>query len=269
MVNGNSNFTDYSFEFSAVGNNGSVTIETVSSSGGDKRAFIDYVSITRNVPCTYYWYTATDTIGTETEVAITPSSTSWYYFSATSPAGCERTDSVEVVVNTPVHTVLSVIECESYTWVDGDGVTYTETGDYTYSHEDANGCTQVDTLHLTIYHSTNQSYTVDTCEAYKWEGATNVTYTQSGDYTYKHKDEHGCWQVDTLHLTIHNPVHQSYTVDTCGIYMWIDGETYTASGDHTYSHEDTNGCTQVDTLHLTIHNPTNLGFTETAYDSYT
>ncbi len=40
--------------------------------------------------------------------------------------------------------------CESYTWSSGSGETYTQSGVYMYAHDDANGCTQVDTLFLTI-----------------------------------------------------------------------------------------------------------------------
>ena len=51
-----------------------------------------------------------------------------------------------------------VIErCESFTptWADGYSETYTESGVYTHSYEDANGCTEVDTLYLTIYEKPN------------------------------------------------------------------------------------------------------------------
>ena len=37
--------------------------------------------------------------------------------------------------------------CEPFLW---NGQTYNESGTYTYTHPDANGCTQVDTLHLTF-----------------------------------------------------------------------------------------------------------------------
>ena len=42
--------------------------------------------------------------------------------------------------------------CGSYTptWADGYSQTYTESGVYTHSYEDANGCTETDTLYLTI-----------------------------------------------------------------------------------------------------------------------
>ena len=57
---------------------------------------------------------------------------------------------MHLTIITPVHTAITAESCGSYTWTSGNNLTYTASGDYTYSHLDANGCTQVDTLHLTI-----------------------------------------------------------------------------------------------------------------------
>ena len=169
--------------------------------------------------------------------------------------------------------VLTEEACESYTWFNGStptGVTYTESGDYTYEHADAHGCAQVDTLHLTINNPVPVVLTEEACESYTWFNGstpTGVTYTESGDYTYEHADAHGCAQVDTLHLTINNPVHESETVVACGSYTW-NSTTYTVSGNYTYEHADIHGCTQVDTLHLTIGNRTEVEEYATSCDSY-
>ena len=183
--------------------------------------------------------------------------------------GCTQVDTLHLTIYNPVHQAYTAEACGSYTWTDGNGQTYTASGVHTYSHEDAHGCTQVDTLHLTIYNPVHQSYTVAECGSYTWTEGNGQTYTTSGDRTYSHLDAHGCTQVDTLHLTIYNPVHQSYTAEACGSYTWIDGVTYTASGVHTYSHADAHGCTQVDTLHLTIHNPVHQAYNVEACGSYT
>ncbi|MBR6132515.1 MAG: T9SS type A sorting domain-containing protein, partial [Bacteroidales bacterium] len=151
-------------------------------------------------------------------------------------------------------TALTVTECNSYTWTSGDGQTYTQSGNYLYSHTDANGCTQVDTLHLTVFHPQHTALTVTECNSYTWTAGDGHTYTQSGNYLYSHTDANGCTQVDTLHLTVFHPQHTALTVNECGSYTWAsgDGHTYTQSGNYLYSHTDANGCTQIDTLHLTI-----------------
>ncbi|MGX8712203.1 MAG: fibronectin type III domain-containing protein [bacterium] len=178
---------------------------------------------------------------------------------------CTQVDTLHLTINTPVNTAMTDTACESYTWNDE---TYTESGDYTYSHADANGCTQVDTLHLTINTPVHTAMTEVACESYTWEAGDGETYTESGDYTFSHEDANGCTQVDTLHLTINNPVHTALTAEACDSYTW-HGETYTESGDYTFSHEDANGCTQVDTLYLTIKASTTGDTTATACDSYT
>ena len=60
---------------------------------------------------------------------------------------------VKLVVNK--NTILNETfkACDSYTWSNFDGMTYTETGIYrdTLTERDANGCLQIGTLNLTIY----------------------------------------------------------------------------------------------------------------------
>ena len=189
-------------------------------------------------------------------------------FSHTDAHGCTQVDTLHLTIFNPVHQAVTVSECGSYTWTAGNGQTYTASGDYTYSHLDAHGCTQVDTLHLTIFNPMHQAVTVSECGSYTWTAGNGQTYTASGDYTHSHLDANGCTQVDTLHLTIFNPVHTAVTVSECGSYTW-NGQTYTASGNYTYSHLDANGCTQVDTLHLTILNPVHQAITVSECGSYT
>ena len=163
--------------------------------------------------------------------------------------GCDSTVTLHLTIYNPMHTAVTQLACETYTW---HGQTYTQSGTYTYSHTDAHGCTQVDTLHLDIGHPQHTAVTETACETFTWNGQT---YTQSGNYTFSHVDDHGCTQVDTLHLTVHHAVHMATTDVVCDSYTW-NGETYTQTGNYTYSHTDVNGCTQVDTLHLTVHHST-------------
>ena len=185
-----------------------------------------------------------------------------YMVTITSTTGHQLSQSITVTEYQPMHTATTKSACGSYTW---HGITYTESGNYTYSHEDANGCTQVDTLHLTINHPIHSAFSETACESYTWNGET---YMASGTYTYSHEDANGCTQVDTLHLTINNPIHSAFSETACESYTW-NGTTYNESGDYTYSHKEADGCTQVDTLHLTINNPVHTAVTETACESYT
>ena len=188
-------------------------------------------------------------------------------YTLTNAAGCDSVVTLHLTVNHPDHSSTTIDTCESYTWTDGNGQTYTTSGDYTYSHEDANGCTQVDTLHLTIKEPTSGEETVSACVSYVWH---EQTYTKSSDYTWTTMGINGCDSVATLHLIILKPTHTSITVTECDSFTWpANGETYFQSNDYTYIHTDSNGCTQVDTLHLTINKPVHLSITDTACESYT
>ena len=197
----------------------------------------------------------------------------------TNADGCPSVDTLHLTINNPVHTAIYVTECESYTWTGGTGDTYTASGTYLNPHQDANGCTQVDTLHLIIYSPSTENLEATICASelpYHYvNGDIDTTFdigtATLSTFNFQLLTSNDCDSIVTLHLTINNPVHTAQTVTACETYTWTagDGETYTANGDYTYSHEDVNGCTQVDTLHLTINHPTTGIDEQVACESYT
>ena len=64
--------------------------------------------------------------------------------------GYDSTVTLHLIILQPTPARFFETACESYTWTNGNGQTYTQSGTYTHAHDDANGCTQVDTLFLTI-----------------------------------------------------------------------------------------------------------------------
>ncbi len=161
------------------------------------------------------------------------SETGSYPMEITNAAGCVvEIKTLELTV-TPAETVtLAAVEaCDSYEW---HGVTYTESGEYTYTEN----C-KTEVLPLTIVKS--ETVILDpvvACESYEWHG---VTYTESGEYTYTDN----C-MTEVLKLTINTFVTEEITVTECHAYTWR-GETYTVSGDYTYE-----GDCYKEILHLTI-----------------
>ena len=88
---------------------------------------------------------------------------------------------------------------ESFDW---QGTTYTESGEYSVTLKNVNGCDSVVLLHLHVLSAvapTSEEVTVAYGETYEWHG---VTYTESGEYTITLQDENGCDYQATLHLTI-------------------------------------------------------------------
>lgn len=118
--------------------------------------------------------------------------------------GCDSMVTMALTVNSPVHQAYTETAYDTYTWANGDGQTYTTSGNYLYSHADGNGCTQVDTLHLTVFHSSSNEFAVTACESYEWDG---IVYTVSSDYQRHYQDIHGADSIVTLHLTINYGTH--------------------------------------------------------------
>ena len=93
----------------------------------------------------------------------------------------------------------TVCHGESFEW---QGTTYSESGEYSVTLKNVNGCDSVVTLNLTILPAvapTSEEVTVAYGETYEWHG---VVYAESGSYTITLQDENGCDYRATLHLTV-------------------------------------------------------------------
>ena len=75
-----------------------------------------------------------------------------YVQTLVSELGYDSVVTLHLTLLHPEHMSFVIERCESFTptWADGYSQTYTESGVYTHSYEDANGCTETDTLYLTI-----------------------------------------------------------------------------------------------------------------------
>ena len=186
----------------------------------------------------------------------------------TNSYGCDSVVTLHLTVNLGTHNVTDTTVCESFTWADGNGDTYTESGTYTFDYTNGDGCPSTDTLHLTVNHTIHDAYTVTANDTYTWTNGNGETYNTSGIYTYTHTDDNGCTQVDTLHLTIHYSSSNEFSVVACERYEW-DGVTYTESGDYVREYSDIYGADSTMTLHLTVNNPVHTAITVVECASYT
>lgn len=164
-----------------------------------------------------------------------------------SEQGCNTSTIYHITIYNvePTATVETVCG-DSYTW---NNNTYTQSGEYTVMHLDAQtNCPVVDTLRLTLNAPINAEETAESCGEYTWNGET---YTSSGDYTADITDVNGCAATATLHLTINTAQTETVTATACGSYEW-NGQTYDASGSYTYTTTAANGCDSIVTLQLTV-----------------
>jgi len=155
----------------------------------------------------------------------------------------------------------SATACSSYLW---HGTTYTESGNYTITVPQSNGCDSVLTLHLTINQPLAELVEATACDSYEWDGET---YTESGTYEKTFTASNGCDSVVTLHLTINHPLAEQVEATACDSYEW-NGETYTESGTYEKTLTASNGCDSVVTLQLTVNESPTRDFSAVACGSY-
>lgn len=178
----------------------------------------------------------------------------------TSVNGCDSTVTMNVTIKNSTAETVTVAVCDSYTWADGDGETYTESGNYTWTTTNEAGCDSVVTLALTVNTNAGVELTETACAEYTWD-RTGLTYTNStaepvvNDYTVTYTDANGCTGDSVLHLTL-NPVNETTTdlvVNEAASYTYL-GVMYTAPFDSiiTNTFQNQYGCDSIDQLHLII-----------------
>ena len=174
-----------------------------------------------------------------------------YYHAYTDANNCDVVDTLTLTVNTPAagtNTAEAICDGDTYTW---NNLPYTAAGTYTQSTVDANGCTVVNTLVLTVYTPAAGTTTTEAIcdgDTYTWN---NQSYTAAGTYTANTTDANGCTVVNTLVLTVNQPQNTTETETACDTYTW-NGTAYTASGVYTNAITDANGCAATATLNLTV-----------------
>ncbi|MBP5401516.1 MAG: gliding motility-associated C-terminal domain-containing protein [Bacteroidales bacterium] len=149
-------------------------------------------------------------------------------------------NSLNLTVNNGTHIVTIASACESYTWSEGAGDTYTESGTYILEYTNAVGCPSADTLHLTVYSTAAELVETTVCKSdlpYHWNG---VTFIEDGTQTAVLQTSHGCDSVITMTLnSVDNNIEVTLlTEDPCGEFeaeliaqtemsnfIWSTGET--------------------------------------------
>ena len=177
-----------------------------------------------------------------------------YTHTATAENGAVTITELTLTVypQTPATTEEVTVEFgATYEW---NGVTYVESGIYTITLQDENGCDYQATLVLTVLPETlytTESAAICFGEAYDWNG---TTYTESGEYTYTTIAANGADSIVTLQLTVYPQTPattEEVTIEFGATYEW-NGVVYEESGVYTITLQDENGCDYQATLVLTV-----------------
>ena len=167
-------------------------------------------------------------------------------------SGCDSIYTLDLTIYPKVNTIESRKSCNSYTWP-VNGITYVETGTYSYTLSSSNGCDSVILLELEIYANYQRVDTVKVCEEYLWP-VNGKSYTTSGLYHVDYNNQFGCDSNFTLFLTVHNRNFEKQIVKSCQSFKWfVTGLNYQTSGIYEAKFINKYGCDSTILLDLTIY----------------
>ena len=186
----------------------------------------------------------------------------------TASNGCDSIVTLDLTIIPPVTGVDVISACGSYTWIDGNTYTSSDTS-ASITLIASNGCDSVVNLDLTIIPPANGIDSVTACGSYTWiDGNTYTSNNSTAVDTLT--GSNGCDSIVTLNLVISNTYATTDVITACSSYTWINGNTYTASTDTvTTTLSAANGCDSIVTLDLTINSPVTSTEVVTACGSYT
>ena len=155
---------------------------------------------------------------------------------------------VTAVVGQIYNKEFAIETCEPYTW---NGITYSQSGNYTDTLESIYGCDSIVTLHLQILESFAPVFDTTVCGQFEWMGQT---YTTSQTIVKNLYSVTGCDSIVTVHLTVYNDVQIFKTVTLCNneLPYYFAGRTFNSAGTTTFTIPGENSCDSTITLTLIV-----------------
>tara|TARA_B100002051_G_scaffold224538_1_gene219588 strand:+ start:4962 stop:10427 length:5466 start_codon:yes stop_codon:yes gene_type:complete len=171
---------------------------------------------------------------------------------------CVQVDTLHLTVNNSNGSTDNVIACNSYTWIDGN--TYTASNSSaTFTDTNVDGCDSIITLNLTVNYSSDTTDVDSTVCSFFVDALGNI-YDTTAIYTYILTNGSGCDSVIRLDLTVDFPDSSLTTLAVCDSYTW-NGIIYDSTGIYTFPTTTVLGCDSVAVLDLFV------GYTETYIDT--
>ena len=137
--------------------------------------------------------------------------------------------------------------CDSFEW---NGETYTESGSYTFSTLNAEGCDSTITLALTINNTDLITDLHFACDSFIWIDGN--TYYESNDTSFVvFQNSSGCDSIVSLDLTLSYSDTSTTFINSCEPYLWNDS-VYSVSGIYSFDTINSSGCDSTAFLDLYI-----------------
>lgn len=192
--------------------------------------------------------------------------TATYIYVGGAANGCDSIVTLDLTIINPSTSTDIITECGSYTWIDGN--TYTSsnsTATFNIVGGAANGCDSIVTLDLTINNTSTSTDIITECGSYTWiDGNTYTSSNNTATFNIVGGAANGCDSIVTLNLTI-TTVNAGVTDNspvltanqTGATYQWVDcnngnaaisgatNQTFTATTNGNYAVVVTqNGCSE-------------------------
>ncbi|TXC76051.1 choice-of-anchor tandem repeat GloVer-containing protein [Luteibaculum oceani] len=213
-----------------------------------------YEDTIKHTSCTAYTWDAND------EMYF---SSGLYKATLTTDQGCDYDVYLDLIIQ-PRTGEQTVFACDPFTW--DNGTTYDKSGTYTWETTSNNGCDSIATLFLTMVKADTTWLNVSACESYNWK-RNDATYTESGIYSLKLTNKHGCDSILMLDLEILEPTASSTQLSSCSAITWNNLEIE-QSGIYKVLLTNANGCDSTATLAFTRLEESTKEIFETSCGSY-
>jgi gliding motility-associated-like protein len=159
---------------------------------------------------------------------------------------------------------ISISQCQSYTWPENN-ITYTNSGVYTQTLTNINGCDSVITLNLTIMPAQTNVVSITQCDYYT--SPIGNIYSTSGSYSETYTNIYGCDSIVTINLIITN-LQNTVSISSCGTYISPLGNSYSSSGTYQEIYSTQTGCDSTVNILLTVNNVVTVNQSITACSNY-
>jgi len=189
-----------------------------------------------------------------------------YYDTIYLNSGCYIIETLNLFINSSTDSSIFISSCNNYYWP-LTGAVYSSSGVYSDTSVNANGCTHIDNLHLTINSNSFITDIVTACDSFTW--SNGVTYLTSTIDSLILQNINGCDSIAILDLTINSITSTNIDTTACDYYTWFsNGFTYSLDGIYTNVSTNSNGCLQYDTLDLSFNSNTYATDYHFACDSF-
>ena len=172
--------------------------------------------------------------------------------------GCDSIAFLNLVVNDLTESVINISICNNQTPYVWNGNNYNNSGTYSVTLSNANGCDSIASLNLTINNISSSVTNITICSnqtPFVWNGND---YNEAGTYSVTLSNANNCDSVAALNLTIINTSSSITNISICEnqtVFVW-NGNSYNTSGTYSVTRTNANNCDSIAYLNLIVNGST-------------